>query len=81
MSCLCFDRKAYGLEGEISSNVNPQEQYGVKGKTPKALPCKLKETRSLRADELGCDDDFKLRSTENYLKANSEDPSHLLTLF
>ena len=76
-----FDPQAFGLEGGVSSNVDPQQQYGIRGKVPKAPSAKLKDTRSLQADELGFEKDFKMRSTENYLKANSEDPAHPLTLF
>ena len=75
-----FDPQAFGLEGGVSSNVDPQQQYGVRGKVPKAQSTKLKEVRSLRADELGFENDFEMRSTENYLKANSKDPNHPLTL-
>ena len=76
-----FDPQAYGLAGEVSSNVDPQQQYGIRRKVPKAPSSKLKETRSLQADELGFDTDYEMRSLENYLKANSEDPAHPLTLF
>ena len=76
-----FDPQAFGLEGGVSSNVDPQQQYGVRGKVPKAPSNKLKETRYLRADELEFADNFEMRNTENYLKANSEDPAHPLTLF
>ena len=76
-----FDPQAFGLEGGVSSNVDPQQQYGIRGKVPKAPSAKLKETRSLQADELGFENDFEMRNTENYLKANSEDPNHPLTLF
>ena len=61
--------------------MDPQQQYGIRGKVPKAPSSKLKETRSLQADELGFDTDYEMRSLENYLKANSEDPAHPLTLF
>ena len=76
-----FDPQAFGLEGGVSSNVDPQQQYGIRGKVPKAPSAKLKDTRSLQADELGFENDFEMRSTENYLKANSKDPNHPLTLF
>ena len=76
-----FDPQAFGLEGGVSGNVDPQQQYGVRGKVPKAPSNKLKESRSLRADELGVADDFEMRNTETYLKANSEDPAHPSTLF
>ena len=42
-----FDPQAFGLEGGVSGNVDPQQQYGVRGKVPKAPSNKLKETRSL----------------------------------
>ena len=76
-----FDPQAFGQEGGVSGNVDPQQQYGIRGKVPKAPSAKLKETRSLQADELGFENDFEIRSIENYLKANSEDPNHPLTLF
>ena len=61
--------------------MDPQQQYGVRGKVPKAPAAKLKDTRSLQADKLGFENDYEMRNTENYLKANSEDPAHPLTLF
>ena len=76
-----FDPQAFGLEGEVNVRVDPQQQYGVRGRVPRAPAAKLKDTRSLQADELGFDTDYEMRSLENYLKANSEDPAHPLTLF
>ena len=76
-----FDPLAFGLEGGVNVRVDPQQHYGVRGRVPKAPAAKLKDTRSLQADELGFDMDYEMRSLENYLKANSEDPAHPLTLF
>ena len=76
-----FDPQAFGLEGGVNIRVDPQQQYGVRGRVPKAPAAKLKDTRSLQADELGFDTDYEMRSLENYLKANSKDPAHPLTLF
>ena len=78
---LLFDPAAFGVPGNVSGQIDPQQLYGVRGKLPKLPPQRMKEQRSLRSDELGFDHDFELKSTEDYLKANSEDPQHPLTLF
>ena len=76
-----FD-ELFAFDPEASSTqVDPQQEYGVRGKVPKAPAAKLKETRSLQADELGFDTDYEMRSLENYLKANSKDSAHPLTVF
>ena len=76
-----FDPAMYGMEGQVGGQIDPQQQYGVRGKLPKLPPQKLKEQRSLRSDEMGFDHDFELKATEDYLKANTADPTHPLTLF
>ena len=78
---LLFDPSLYGLEGRPSTQVDPQQRYGVRGKVPKPPPKKLKDVRTLRSDNLGFQHQYELKATEDYLRANSEDPAHPLTLF
>ena len=68
---MLFDPSAYGLQGSIATDRDPQQLYGVKGVVPKAPAKKLMETNTVRSLHLGFTNEYELRSTENYLKANS----------
>ena len=68
---MLFDPAAYGLEGEIATDRDPQQLRGVKGIVPKAPPKKLQHVNTVRSLHLGFADEYELRATEGYLKANS----------
>ena len=78
---LVLDPAAYGLKGTIDPTVDPQQVRGVHGVMVKKPAKKLKEQRSLTADNLGFCDTFEYKWTEAYLKANSEDANNPLTMF
>ena len=67
---MLFDPSAYGLQGSIATDRDPQQIYGVRGVVPKALAKKLLETNTVRSLHLGFANEYELGSTENYLKAN-----------
>ena len=67
---MLFDPTAYGLQGSIATDRDPQQIYGVRGVVPKAPAKKLLETNTVRSLHLGFANEYELRSTENYLKAN-----------
>ena len=77
---MIFDPAAYGLEGEIATDWDPQQQCGVKGIVPKAPPKKFQQVNTVRSLHLGFADEYELRATEGYLKANSA-PDMPLTIF
>ena len=77
---MLFDRAAYGLEREINTSTDPQQEYGVRGKVPKAPAKKYKDCNSLRGQTLGFANEFEMRQTEAYLKANSSS-DYELTVF
>ena len=69
---MLFDPTAYGLQGSIATDRDPQQIYGVRGVVPKAPSKKLLEINTARSLHLGFANEYELRSTENYLKANSK---------
>ena len=77
---MIFDPAAYGLEGQIATDLDPQQERGIKGIVPKAPPKKYQQVNSVRSLHLGFADEYELRATEGYLKANSADGMPL-TLF
>ena len=62
-------------------SVDPQQQYGVKGIMLTMPAKKLQQERTIRSYHLEFQSQYKLLAIEAYLKANSADPSHHLTLF
>ena len=68
---MIFDPAAYGLEGQIATDLDPQQERGIKGIVPKAPPKKYQQVNSVRSLHLGFADEYELRVTEGYLKANS----------
>ena len=78
---MLFDLAAFGLEGGVDPSVDPQQQYGVKGVMPRMPAKKLQDKRTLRSNHLGFQSQYELLATEAYLKANSAEPSQLLTIF
>ena len=79
---MIFDPSAFGLEGGVDPSVDPQQQYGgFKGIMPRMPAKKLQEERTLRSNHLGFQSQYELLATEAYLKANSAEPSQLLTIF
>ena len=68
---MLFDPSAYSLQGSITTDRDPQQIYGVRGVVPNAPAKKLMETNTVRSLHLGFANEYELRSTENYLKANS----------
>ena len=77
---MIFDPAAYGLEGQIATDPDPQQERGIKGIVPKAPPKKYQQVNSVHSLHLGFADEYELRATEGYLKANSADGMPL-TLF
>ena len=77
---MLFDPSAYGLSGKIPTDRDPQQQHGVQGKVPRKPSQNLKETYTVRSQQLGFADQYELKATEAYLKANS-DPNNPLILF
>ena len=76
---MIFDPAAYGLEGGAVGGLDPQQVRGIKGIIPKAPPKKYQQVNTVRSLHLGFADEYQLRATEGYLKANSTDMP--LTLF
>ena len=68
---MIFDLAAYGLEGELAGGLDPQQECGIKGTVPKAPPKKYQHVNTVRSLHLGFADEYQLRATEGYLKANS----------
>ena len=68
---MIFDPAAYGLEGGAVGGLDPQQERGIKGIVPKAPPKKYQEVNTVRSLHLGFADEYQLRATEGYLKANS----------
>ena len=68
---MIFDPATYGLEGELAGGLDPQQECGIKGIVPKAPPKKYQQVNSVRSLHLGFADEYELRATEGYLKANS----------
>ena len=68
---MIFDPAAYGLEGEVVGGLDPQQERGIKGIVPKAPPKKYQQVNTVRSLHLGFADEYELRATEGYLKANS----------
>ena len=77
---MLFDPSLYGLSGSISTQHDPQQVYGVRGNMPKPPPKKLKDCNSLRGQTLGFANEYELKMTESYLKANSPEDLQL-TIF
>ena len=76
---MIFDPSAYGLEGGTVGGLDPQQERGIRGIVPKAPPKKYLQVNTVRSLHLGFADEYQLRATEGYLKANSGDLP--LTLF
>ena len=66
---MLFDPSLYGLSGSISTQHDPQQVYGVRGS--RRIAKKLKDCNSLWGQTLGSANEFELKMTEAYLKANS----------
>ena len=77
---MLFDPSLYGLSGSISTQHDPQQVHGVRENMPKSPPKKLKECNSLRGQTLGFANEFELKMTKAYLKANSPEDQQL-TIF
>ena len=77
---MLFDPSLYGLSGSISTQHDPQQVYGVRGNMPKPSPKKMKDCNSLRGQTLGFANEYELKMTEAYLKANSPEDLQL-TIF
>ena len=77
---MIFDPAAYGLEGQIATDQDPQQEHGIKGIVPKAPPKKYQHVNTVRSLHLGFADEYELWATEGYLKANSAEGMPL-TLF
>ena len=76
---MIFDPSTYGLEGAVGG-LDPQQERGIKGIVPKAPPKKYQDVNTVRSLHLGFADEYQLRATEGYLKANSSGDMPL-TLF
>ena len=68
---MIFDPAAYGLEGGAVRGLDPQQECGIKGIVPKAPPKKYQHVNTIHSLHLGFADEYQLRATEGYLKANS----------
>ena len=68
---MIFDPAAYGLEGGAAGGLDPQQERGIKGIVPKVPPKKYQQVNTVRSLHLGFADEYQLRTTEGYLKANS----------
>ena len=77
---MLFDPSLYGMTGSISSQHDPQQVYGVRGRMPEPPPKKFQDTNSLRGQTLGFANEYELKMTEAYLKANSPKDQQL-TIF
>ena len=56
---MMFDPAAYGLEGEIATDQDPQQQCSIKGIVPKAPPKKLQQVNTVRSLHLGFADEYE----------------------
>ena len=77
---MLFNPTLYGLSGSASTQHDPQQDYGVRGTMPKAPSKRFLDCNSLRGQTFWFANEYELKMTEAYLKANS--PENLqLTIF
>ena len=75
---MLFDPAAFGKEGGVDPSIDPQQEYGLKGKMPRLPAKKFMEERRLTSNHLVFQSQYELLATEAYLKA---DPNQPLKLF